>query len=189
MNKCDPIEAARFLEALCRCSDPEVTFQTFDDQKSRRPGLAQVRHGQLSNLFQELERLNQRGAGVFVMVNQGDGMLHGQSRTVRTKQNVIGIRSVFVDLDGAPIEPVLSAPAPPNIVVESSQGRFHAYWLVHDFKLEEFTPLQTELAKKYSGDPSVKDLPRVMRIPGFWHQKHAPFMTRIVQTPIHQSEA
>jgi hypothetical protein len=36
------------------------------------------------------------------------------------------------------------------------------------------------LAKQFNSDLSVKDLARVMRLPGFWHQKGDPFQTRIV---------
>jgi hypothetical protein len=47
--------------------------------------------------------------------------------------------------------------------------------------LEEFPALQRSLAKRFAGDPAVSDLPRVMRLPGFFHQKKdsTPFMTRM----------
>src|SRR5512144_2779908 len=37
------------------------------------------------------------------------------------------------------------------------------------------------LAKRYNGDPKVIDLPRVMRVPGFFHRKGEPFLTHIVE--------
>jgi hypothetical protein len=40
--------------------------------------------------------------------------------------------------------------------------------------------LQKDLAARFSGDPKVCDLPRVMRLPGFYHRKAAPFLTRII---------
>jgi hypothetical protein len=43
--------------------------------------------------------LNREGAGVFVTVNETD--LKG-----RTAKNITSVRAVFVDLDGAPLEPV-----------------------------------------------------------------------------------
>jgi len=36
------------------------------------------------------------------------------------------------------------------------------------------------LAERFAGDPLVSDLPRVMRLPGFYHQKNEPFLTHIV---------
>ena len=108
------------------------------------------------------------------MVNEGDGK-------GRTESNVTRVRAHFVDLDGAPIEPVLEAGAPPNIVVESSPKKWHAYWLVSDSALPDFKPRQQTMAAQFAGDPSVNDLPRVLRMPGFWHLKETPFQTRLVR--------
>src|SRR5208283_4699107 len=120
----------------------------------------------------ELTRLNGQGAGIFIMVNAGD--LKG-----RTQENVVSVRAVFVDLDGSPLQPVKDAPFKPHIVVESSPGRYHAYWMVSDCPLEQFTLIQKALARKFNGDPKVNDLCRVLRLPGFYHRKAEPFMTRI----------
>jgi len=109
------------------------------------------------------------------MVNEGD--LKGRRST-----NVVRVRAVFVDLDGAPIEPILQAPLKPHMVVESSPSRYHAYWLIKDVALNEFSDIQSMLASKFDGDPVVKDLPRVMRLPGFMHQKSNPYISRIIQT-------
>ncbi|HAB99099.1 MAG TPA: hypothetical protein DCE71_04685 [Parachlamydiales bacterium] len=66
-------------------------------------------------------------------------------------------------------------------MVESSPGRYHAYWIVRDVPLERFTEIQGVLSARFKGDPKVKDLPRVMRLPGFLHRKGEPFTTRIIQ--------
>ncbi len=174
-----PIAAA--AKAFFDVLDPRgiFTFQTFDDDKLRKsPGLARVLHGTLDEHYVELTRLQQQGAGVFVMVNEGDGVIRPGSKTCRTAKNVVAIRSLFVDLDGSPLAPVLAA-LRPDIVVESSPGRWHAYWLTNDCPLADFTKRQKQLAQKFDGDPSVHDLPRVLRIPGFFHQKEQPFMTRM----------
>lgn len=163
--------AQRFLTLLAE-GEP-VTFQTFDDGEGKTPALARILHGTLEQHAATLARLNAQGAGVFIMVNRGD--LQG-----RKAENITGIRALFVDLDGSPLEPVLAAGVEPHVTVESSPGRFHAYWLVDDCPLERFTPLQAALAVKFDSDPKVKDLPRVMRLPGFWHQKGEPFQTQIL---------
>jgi hypothetical protein len=67
------------------------------------------------------------------------------------------------------------------MVVETSPHRFHVYWLVNDVALTEFREMQSSLAFLFDGDPTVKDLPRVMRIPGFLHQKGEPFLVRLLQ--------
>ncbi|MDF1484721.1 DNA-primase RepB domain-containing protein [Ramlibacter sp. H39-3-26] len=166
-------DARAFLAAL----DPDgvYTFQTFHDLEKRGGGV--VLHGTLAEHQSDLMHLNQQGQGVFVMVNKGDGLVHGNAKTCRTTANVIAVRALFADLDGAPLEPIL--PHRPHIVVESSPSRWHAYWLARDLPLTDFKPLQQQLAQKFDADPKVCDLPRVMRLPGFWHQKGAPFQTRI----------
>lgn len=166
-----PDEASQFLELL---TDGEpVTFQTFDDSKARRKALSKVLHGNLDKHGDVLESLNTRGAGAFVMVNAGD--LNG-----RKAENVQRVRAVFVDLDGSPIEPVLDSPLQPHVVVESSPGRYHAYWLIDDLPCSEFRAVQEMLAQRFDSDPVVKDLSRVMRLPGFLHQKGEPFLTHIL---------
>lgn len=167
----DTASAVRFLAALS--GDTMHTFQTFDDAGHARRGLTDIVHGAFTAKAARLQALNANGAGVFVMVNRGDG--YG-----RKAANVTGCRALFVDLDGAPLEPVLAAPIPPRIVVESSPGKWHAYWPVVDLPLEQFTPAQKALAALYGGDLKVHDKPRVMRLPGFLHRKGEPFLTRLV---------
>lgn len=163
---------ARFLAALS--PDNTHTFQTFDDAKQGRRGMTDILHGTLAAKAHRLSSLNYKGAGVFVMVNRGDG--YG-----RKADNVIGCRALFLDLDGSPIEPVLAAPIRPRIVVESSPGKWHAYWPVVDLPAERFTTAQKSLAALYAGDPKVHDRPRVMRLPGFLHNKAEPFQSRLVE--------
>lgn len=174
----DKTQATQFLTMLAE--GESVTFQTIDDHKGlKRRHLNQIYHGDIDEQFEKLERLNQQGAGVFVMVNEGD-------EKGRKAENVQQVRALFVDLDDALLEPILKAPLEPHIIVESSLGRYHAYWLVQDCPLDQFKHLQSQLATKFNGDRSVNDLPRVMRLPGFlWNKaengqpKVEPFMTKI----------
>lgn len=114
------------------------------------------------------------------MVNEGDGNVHPGSKTCRANANVIRVRSLFVDLDGAPLSPVTDHQEPPRIVVESSPGKWHTYWPIEDCALDQFKPAQQRLSRQFNGDKAVCDLARVMRLPGFFHQKAEPFMTRLV---------
>ena len=190
----DKAEAESFLKLL----DPDATyftFQTFDDNKERlktraelnkqrklegktllpKDPFARIHHGTLDQRWNELCKLNAQGAGVFITVNATDGK-------GRETDNIVQVRALYNDLDGAPLEPVMQSKPTPHIVVESSPGRFHPYWLVGDVKLEEFTVLQKALIEHFGGDKSVHDLPRVMRLPGFIHRKGEAFLTRIMTT-------
>jgi Family of unknown function (DUF5906)/RepB DNA-primase from phage plasmid len=187
----DRDEVGRFLTAL----DPrtkEFTFQTFDDNKERKAKrkkdpFAKVFNGTLAQHWDALVKLNKKGAGIFVTINITD--LQG-----RTNENMTGIRSVFTDLDGAPLNPVLAeGTLKPHIITETSPGRWHAYWRVDrnpldglhhladiERAIKQFEGAQKAIAARYGGDPSVWDLPRVLRLPGFIHRKGAPFLSRIV---------
>lgn len=177
------MSAPKFLNILAP-GEP-VTFQTFSDKdelKVKRPGgtvydpNAHIFHGTLEELKQRLAELVRKGAGVFVMVNEGDGR-------GRAAKNVLRVRALFIDTDGAPYPTDLSLK--PHLVVESSPGRWHLYWRVNGVELVEFAVFQTALAEHYGTDPSVKDLPRVMRLPGSLHHKGAPFKVRLQEANEH----
>ncbi len=153
-------------------------FQSFDDQ-GRDLSLARTFHGPLDECAPALARLNERGAGIFTTVN----VIAAEQR--RTAENVVRVRAVFVDVDDPTSLPkVESAIArhglTPSIVVESSPGKRHFYWRTDDCLLEEFKGAQQALARLFGTDPSVCDLPRVMRLLGFIHWKGAPFRSRLV---------
>ena len=170
--------AEAFLAAL----DPSgiFTFQTFDDQPGKKaPALARVLHGTFAQHRGDLAALSEAGAGVFVMVNEGDGIVKPNENSCRKNTNIIRVRMLFVDLDGAPLSPITDASPSPDIIVESSPGKWHTYWRVVDCPLDQFGPSQTGLAKRFDGDEIVKDLARVMRLPGFPHQKGAAVMTML----------
>jgi hypothetical protein len=173
--------AKRFLNLLGGDENGVFTFQTFDDDKKRKQGsLARVRHGTLEEHCAEFATVQRQGAGIFVMINKGDGVVHPDAKTCRTEDNVLDTRGLFLDLDGAPLKPVLAIDARASMVIESSPERWHFYWLGIRCALADFRDAQLALAKKFGGDESVCDLPRVMRLPGFWHLKCEPFMTRVV---------
>ncbi len=174
----DITQAEQFLALLGQ--DQEFTFQTFDDSESRNTGLAKVFHGTLKQHAQALIDLNHRGAGVFVMVNEGDGKAHEGKKTCRTNANVTKVRANFIDLDEEAqrkFDLVMQSEVLPSIVVESSPNKYHCYWLVEDCPLESFKQVQQSLIAKFDSDKAINDLARVMRLPGFIHQKDTPFRT------------
>src|SRR3546814_903138 len=142
-------------------------------KRPARDALARIMHGDYWRHRATLATLNAKGAGVCVMVNRGDGK-------GRKAANVTAVRAVFLDLDEAPLAPVMAAPIPPAIVCESSPGKHHAYWPVADMPLGDFKRAQQSLAALYGGDPAVCDLPRIMRLPGYTHAKGEPFASRLL---------
>ena len=165
-----PYETAAFLARLTG----RLTFQTFDDRPSKDARLSRVLHSPA-----ELHALNRQGAGVFVMVNEGDG-------AGRKNGNVTRIRAYFADFDGQPLPQRWGLA--PSVFTESSPGKFHAYWILEDGKAPPldgvaFNAQQEALARAVGSCPDdCKGLARVMRLPGFMHQKGDPFTTRILSS-------
>ena len=166
-------EAAAFLRAI----DPEADhfcFRTFKDVGTDNFSGDKF-NGTLEAAVPWLAKHQQRGRGAFVVINAG-----GQR-----KEEIYRVRAVFADLDGAPLEPILDCALPPHMIVETSEGKYHAYWLVNGLDVMQFKGVQLCIAARYNADASVNDLPRVMRLPGFMHYKNKPFLSRIY----HQSGA
>jgi putative DNA primase/helicase len=129
----DREQAGAFLRFL----DPEAsrfTFQIYDDGPAKRPEMAAWFHGSLDALWGELCRLSRAGAGIFVTINETD--FKG-----RKAGNIIRIRALFADLDGAPLANAWNVALRLGWISKTSPGRFHAYWRVTGIELDEFKPL------------------------------------------------
>ena len=114
------------------------------------------------------------------MINEGDGIQRAGSWSCRTNSNVIRLRSLFVDKDGGLTTPLFECTPPPHIIVQSSPGKAHAYWLVEGLSIDDFKELQIALEERFKSD-HICDLARVMRLPGFYHNKAEPVMTKILR--------
>ena len=143
------------------------TFQTFDNRDHNRK-LARILHGSLDEHAETLSELNCQGAAICVTMNETD--FRGTS-----KENIRRVRALVADLDGAPLEAVRDCRLRPHIIVETSPGRYHVYWLVEeDFPLAEFQDTQRGVAKAFDGDTAVALLTHRARLPGFFHMKGIP---------------
>jgi hypothetical protein len=173
----DQTKAEKFLYTLAP-GTIHFTFQTATDPKearellrNKRDPLARILHGTLAERWDPLITLSAAGAGIYVAVNETN--LQGRKTT-----DIIRVRAYFADLDGAPLDNLKRLNLRPHIIVATSPGKFHVYWLVKDAPLNQFKQTQKRLAKLLDGDPIVCDLPHAMRIPGFPHQKRPdqPFL-------------
>jgi hypothetical protein len=162
MTQFDRNQAEAFLKVI----DPGAagfTFQTFDDRPHKRPELARVFHASIDGAWDDLCRLSQRGAGIFLCINETNFL-------GRKASDITRVRALFADLDGAPLSNVWDVPLDPGWIARTSPGRYHCFWRVADIALEKFASLQREIIARTGGDRTVHDLPRVMRLPGFPHQ-------------------
>lgn len=180
MQQPDLDVARRFIAALTGDAGARVVWQTFDDWKKGRNDaqvtkrLGRTIHGSLDQVAGQLQRLQVDRAGVYVTVNETRG---GR----RLEEDVTELRALFVDVDGTRELPARWA-LDPHIIVQRDATHWHAYWLLQPGEdLQRFSAAQIWLAAFYGSDPTVHDLPRVMRVPGFIHHKGDPVAVELLQ--------
>ena len=91
-----------------------------------------------------------------------------------TKTNALPTRMVWIDHDGPDANPYDWDPRP-HVVIQTSEGRFQAVWLLAEaVSKEETEQLCAGLAQRFGADPSDKDITQVHRVPGTFNLKHDP---------------
>lgn len=177
-------EATRLqIQIITGEADPAVEWRLVPESAGLRTTLgklpkeerARIRlkyRGPLSERVKFLRHKNSCGYAVFILPNQTDG------RGAK-KENVIAVRCLTLDLDGAPLPKQWEVE--PHLIVATSPGRYQAFWAIEptaDFAACE--NLARRLAAHYGGDSSVSDISHVFRCAGFCHQKGKLFTSRIV---------
>ncbi len=171
--KVDLEMAERFISIL-KGKDP-VCWQTFADNRKNRRARARILHGALKRIKDDLVREQGLGAGIYVVVNRTDGK-------GRRRENVVAATAVFVDGDNIPLPK--NWPIEPHIICLRDETHWHAYWLiVPTDDLAAWTLTQKRVANFLGTDPKISDPPRVLRVPGFWHQKGDPIFVILIRCP------
>jgi hypothetical protein len=155
--------------------DPDAgrfTFQTFQDKKPvTRPELARVTEDK-----KLLLQLHAHGAGIYITVNETDGK-------GRCSDNIIRVRAIWQEDDNSHDGPF---PLAPSMIVETSPGHFHRYWLIADDwpadqqGRTDFASVMERMVESYGSDRNAKDIARVLRVPGFLHRKAMPALVRVI---------
>jgi hypothetical protein len=185
-----PASATAFLRLL----DPDArgfTFQTFDDNKERAraykaehkradPARTKIIIGEPDKMAAQLDALNRDGNGIYVTVNETDGV-------GRKIENIKRVRAVWQeDDDGYAGE----FTAQPSIVVATSPGRNQRYWLTNwpadERGAADFAGVMERMISDYGSDKDAKDISRVLRLPGFFHRKGVPFLARMISAAGHR---
>jgi hypothetical protein len=126
----------------------------------------------------ECLQLNEQGYGAFFIVNKLKDNAPAQKG-----ENIEAVRAVFFDMDSqiSDLDVYLkSIPLKPSVVVNTSPQKYHFYFFVEDWPLDQFKPFQQHLAEMFKADPAVVDLPRIMRLAGSVHWKGEPFLSNVV---------
>jgi hypothetical protein len=125
--------------------------------------------------FAGLQQLNDK-ASIYVAMNAYKPELIGK-RTGRTEDNVVAIRALYADADRdgdavlAAMEDSNTVPTPP-IILQSSHGKYNVVWPVDNVTKDEAKPILKTIIAEFNTDPAVKDLARILRVPGFVNRKY-----------------
>lgn len=146
-------------------------------------------------VYEALNSLNERGRSVYMTINKVDGSFVRENRwkAVPTA-HITGVNALFLDFDtpeAVSLAEIEAMEVPPSVVVETSIGKFHCYWLLKssdEIATGEFKQVQNALQRKFKAlkpDVVVNDLPRIMRVPGFIHSpelnnNEGKFVSRLV---------
>lgn len=167
-------QALAFFQALTGEYSPMLTWQTFcdpdlppdwvDAQGKKVDYLAEHWYAPFdSNTVQRLAEKQQRGAGVFFGVN-------GSTYGGRGAKDINIFRAMIVDSDGAPKPNYW--PYPPHAIIERDPLHWHAYWFIDgQADADSWAFAQYQLALWFGGDDRMINADRVLRVPGFIHQK------------------
>ena len=185
-------EARRFLTHLDGDAE-RFLFGSHDDSKVRIKALiadAKANGRSKPNTYQsrcaslddpDLRRwMPERQAAGWAITVSAQAMKAGK----RLISEVAYIRVIFAEMDiGEPLRPW---PLEPSMVVETSPGRYHVYWLILSeapITEEDFHGIMMCLCELYGADPDAKDLARTMRLPGTWNLKpeRPPHLVKIVR--------
>jgi hypothetical protein len=148
-------------------------------------------YGTYSEKQNELRKYNEQGYNVYFAVNSGG------THNVDIKK----INAVFIDFDCGKdennnyfpltytkefkkqcVEKVKNFKFTPSIIVETRNG-IHSYWLINEGTPEEYLKCQLGLIQYFKSDESIKDLARIMRLPGYYWTKdiNNKFMCSIIE--------
>lgn len=118
----------------------------------------------IEQTYRQLKDLNKNGYDIYFTVNECNG-------AGRKADDIIRIRSVFIDDDVVRDRPRTGFALQPSVITETSKGKYHYFWLSDSDQLSEFTPIMLGLIELHNSDKQVQDLPRIMRLPGFVNHK------------------
>lgn len=162
-------EAARqHVELLTGDPHASVTIVCIQpgDLVSGKDQVSATKRGTLVTLTPWITAQQTAGAGVYITVNQTVG-------AKRTKADISEVRAVWVDDDVARDIPRTAWPLPPHLIVETSPGKYHYYWLTRTHPGVEFDGVMQCMVAKHDCDKNAKDSARVLRLAGTFNFKYA----------------
>ena len=128
--------------------------------------------------IKRMVRSNINGFNIFVTINE----MNNNQGSKRGNELCTMFRAIFADDDTK--KGLKDYPLAPSMIVETSPGKYHVYWLLKpDRKIDrdQYERIQQGLVNHYGGDANARDIARVLRVPGFVNlkEKAKGFVCRI----------
>lgn len=155
-------QAQTHIEALGYGPTDRVYFRAIGPN-----GAAKKIEGTIEQRFDELRTLNGKGFGVYLVVNGG-----GQSDA-----DVTHGQAIFYEHDDIPKEAQVGLWQPlglpePTIQIDTGGKSIHSFWVFDQaIPISDWKILQKDLLDFADADRTIKNPSRIMRLPGFTHQK------------------
>jgi AAA domain/RepB DNA-primase from phage plasmid len=175
----DSLEAVRLLNWLFEPDDLVCVVDKSNGWAGRVLPLSEIA---TPDFMAELAARNEAGADIYFSINPFlSGEVPEGRDSARYAANVKAIRCIAIDVDdnADAVMALLAQLTPDGWVQESSKGKFQKFWRVNASKAEFDAIVGALIAA--GGDPKVKDLPRLMRLPGFRNckPKYGPDFPRV----------
>jgi len=160
--------AQEFLSALDPSSNAEYCIEVYKKSDPVIKERFAVTMDNLTGMLPKLEKLNNKGAGVYHAVNSFSG--------TRKKDNLRRVRAVHADFDESKKETLqeLFKLLQPSVMVVTSPKKCHIYYLLEpdeELSGSECEQLNKAIARSFGADTNSTDCARLLRLPGFHHMK------------------
>jgi len=153
-----------------------VCVRVFSDRKEDgfKGQKLDINMAKIEQFIPLLTEYNKKNRGIFFVVNSGGN----------EDKEITRINAQFVENDTLPIEEqyqnLMAFPLEPSLIVRTKKS-LHAYWLIKNGDVSKFRSVQSKLAEHFSGDKTIINESRVLRLPGFEHRKSDPVMVTCIK--------
>lgn len=175
----DPVQTSQidFIGVFYEDSE-DICMRRFDDKKKNDKAYNYTfTFDKFPSVLMDMKKHNELNCGIFFVPN-GNG--HKDEDVLKS-----GVcKAQYIDIDDYPkevqIKLINAFPLKPSIVVESKRS-LQPYYLVKNGDINRFRCVQEKLINYFGSDYRVCNESRVMRMPGFYHNKEEPVMVEVIQ--------
>lgn len=176
----DRDEARAFIRALRKPADAIRLRAFYHSENPAKQGDSGRKGGPDPTLIHQWQ---QEGRGIYVVINDGG------DKDADIKQ----CRAIFCEWDNRPVEWQVTAwkelgLPEPSLQVATGGKSIHNYWILSDtISPDQWLPLQARLLEYTQADQTIRNLSRVLRLPGTFYANGSGALTDKVSI-IHSSE-